>query len=74
MKIPPRITEAKAIAERMGADSVVILAFYDEDGIVSGASYGQTKAQCCAAAKWMERLIDEMDEGMPTPSTIDRKS
>jgi hypothetical protein len=55
---PPHVTEAKAIAERIGADAVVVLAF--NDGSVAGASYGRTKAKCAATGKWMDALIDEM--------------
>jgi hypothetical protein len=57
----PRITEARAIGQRIGADAVVILAF--KDGMVAGASYGHTKALCSEAGKWMDELIDEMGRG-----------
>jgi hypothetical protein len=59
------ITEAKAISQRIGADAVVVLAF--RDGVVSGASYGQTKAQCDVAGYWMGCLIDDMEAGYVVP-------
>lgn len=63
---PPHIKEAKAIAERIGADAIVVLAFKDDQ--VAGASYGQTKAQCSAAGKWLDWLIDGMaDQLLPRP-------
>jgi hypothetical protein len=57
----PAIQEAKAIAKRIGADAVVVLAFKGD--VVSGASYGQTKAHCAIAGKWMGGLIDDMEAG-----------
>ncbi len=50
------ITEAKSIADRIGADAVVVLAFGED--VIAGTSYGQTKALCTAAGKWMDELID----------------
>jgi hypothetical protein len=63
-----RIAEAKAIAERTGADSVVIIAFKGD--AVAGASYGRTKPKCVAAGKWMDWLIDGMEDGLPRPGEI----
>jgi hypothetical protein len=62
---PPRITEAKAIAERIGADAVVVLAFDDEDGLVAGASYGKTKALCATIGEWMDAIIDGLVKNEP---------
>lgn len=57
----PTIADARRIAERTGTKAVVILAF--TDGVVAGASYGDTKAQCDKAGKWMDDLIDRMSDG-----------
>jgi hypothetical protein len=65
---PPRITEAKAIAERIGADAVVVLAFKGDT--IAGASYGQTKAMCKKTGQWMDWLIDGMEDGLPRPGEI----
>ncbi len=68
-----RITEAKTIAERVGADAVVVLAFID--GMVAGASYGQTKAQCDVAGKWMAELIHDMEGGyLEAPEFKERRA
>jgi hypothetical protein len=54
------ITEAKAIAERIGADAVVVLAFNGD--VVAGASYGRTKKLCDLAGKCMDILINVINE------------
>jgi hypothetical protein len=67
---PPRITEAKAIAQRIGADAVVVLAFKGDT--VAGASYGQTKAMCHNAGRWMDWLIDGMENELQHIPTAPR--
>lgn len=57
----PQITEAQRIADRIGADAVVILAFGGD--VVAGASYGATKAMCSETGKWMDGIIDRMSAG-----------
>lgn len=65
MKGKPQITEAQRIADRLGAESVVILAFGGDQ--VAGASYGSTKANCARTGKWMDLLIDQMAAGQMAP-------
>lgn len=65
----PQITEAQRIAERIGADSVVILAFGED--MVAGASYGATKAKCAITGRWMDKLIDTMAAGKMSPPIMD---
>lgn len=63
-KIP--ISEAKKIAEIAGADTVVVFTFTDER--FSFVSYGATKAKCAAAAKWLDRIADDLKSGeLPAP-------
>ena len=64
----PQITEAQRIAERIGAESVVILAF--GDGLCAGASYGETKEKCQATGYWMDILIDGMIHGEMDPPNL----
>ncbi len=71
---PLRIADAKAIAKRIGADQVVVLAFKSNGELVAGASYGQTKAQCTAVGKWMDWLIDDMYDGLRTPASYIEKN
>lgn len=59
IKGKPQIIEAQRIADRIGAEAVVILAFGGEN--VAGASYGVTKANCAGAGQWMEWLIRRME-------------
>ena len=63
----PQITEARLIADRLGADSVVILAFGGDT--VAGASYGTTKGKCQATGRWMDEIIDRMTSGKMLPPT-----
>jgi hypothetical protein len=59
------IAEAKKIADRVGAEIVVVLAFKGDT--IVGASYGQTKVLCNSAGIWMDSLIDELGKRIPTP-------
>lgn len=60
------IADAKAIAQRVGADAVIVLAFVD--GQVQGASYGTDRAKCQATGKVLDRIVDDMCAGkLPAP-------
>lgn len=52
----PHIREAKTVANRIGADSVIVIAFKDD--IIAGSSYGRTKSKCAEAGKRLDWLID----------------
>ena len=56
------ITEAKQIAQRVGADTVVVFAFNADQ--VSGASYAITKAKCDAAGKWLDGICSMLERGL----------
>lgn len=55
------IADAKAIAKRLGADAVIVLAFVD--GQVQGASYGTDRAKCQTISKVLDRIVDDMCAG-----------
>lgn len=66
---PVPIKYAEAIADRIGAQAVVILTF---DGqVVAGTSYGATKAKCRITGKWMDNLIDAMSAGILDAPKVD---
>lgn len=54
----PKISDAKAICQRLGARSVIIIAL-DGDRF-AGVSYGETKAECSAAGRMLDRIIDRI--------------
>ena len=56
------ITEAKKIADRIGADAVIVLAFSSDT--VAGASYGQTKALCNTAGRRMHAMVEQLELGL----------
>lgn len=61
-----QITEAKRIAERIGAEAVVVLAFTGDE--FAATSYGETKAKCSITAKWLDNLCDQLSTGaLPAP-------
>lgn len=61
-----KISDAKAIAERIGADAVAVIAF--KDGQVHAASYGATKVKCQHTGVWLDKIVDGMVDGkMPVP-------
>jgi hypothetical protein len=55
------ITEARRLAEQAGAHTVVVFAFTDDQ--FSAVSYGATKAKCADAAKWLDRIADDLKMG-----------
>ena len=56
-----KIGDAKAIAQRIGADAVVVLAF--KDGAIHAASYGATKEKCSATGAWLDMIVDRLGDG-----------
>jgi uncharacterized protein YbjQ (UPF0145 family) len=56
-----QITEAKKIAERIGAEAVVVIAFSGEQ--LAMTSYGETKAKCAATGRWVDYLGKELETG-----------
>lgn len=57
----PRILDAKTLAKKYGADSVVILAIKGD--LLAGASYGKTKKECAAAGDLMNQIFYEFKNG-----------
>jgi hypothetical protein len=55
------ITDAKQIAQRMGADGVAVIAF--KDGVIHAASYGATKEKCKELGRWLDFVVDGMGDG-----------
>lgn len=55
------ITDAKSIAQKCGADAVIVLAF--GDGKYSATSYGRTKAICQAFGMVTDQIADEIERG-----------
>lgn len=53
MKCVP-ISEAKRLANETGATKLLILGI-DDEGNFAFTTYGKTKAQCQALAKWADR-------------------
>lgn len=63
------ITEARRLAELAKAETVVVFTFTDEQ--FSAVSYGTTKAKCADAAKWLDRIADDLKTGqMPAPGAM----
>lgn len=60
-----QITEARKIAERIGADQVVVIAFGDNHFAVT--SYGTTKALCAEAGKWIDQIAADLNSGVMAP-------
>jgi hypothetical protein len=61
------ITEARKIAERIGADQVMVIAFSRDH--YAAVSYGKTKALCADAGKWLDRICDNLADGtLPAPT------
>ncbi len=61
------IAEARKIAERIGADQVVVIAFSRDH--YAAVSYGKTKALCADAGKWLDRICDNLANGtLSSPS------
>lgn len=61
---PPRITEAKAIAQRIGADGVIAFAFAFDSDQFGYASYGQDRARCDRMHRVAERIVKLIDAGV----------
>lgn len=60
------ITEARRLAEQAKAETIVVFAFTDDQ--FSAVSYGVTKAKCATAAKWLDRIANDLKSGrMPAP-------
>jgi hypothetical protein len=60
------IADAKMIAQRYGAEAVVIIAF--DEGMFAATSYGATRAKCAVAGKWLDGLADKLTSGeLPAP-------
>lgn len=55
------ISDAKSIAEKAGADAVIVLAF--GDGKYSATSYGRTKAICKEFGVVVDQIADEIERG-----------
>lgn len=66
---PVPIKYAEAIADRLGAQAVVILTF--DGATVRGTSYGVTKAKCRVTGKWMDKIIDAMAAGVLDAPKVD---
>jgi uncharacterized protein YbjQ (UPF0145 family) len=65
-----QITEAKKIAERIGAEAVVIIAFNGDR--LAMTSYGATKAKCAATGRWVDMVADDLASGrMAAPDLRD---
>lgn len=60
-----QIAEARKIAERIGAEAVVVLAFHGDNFAVT--SYGETKAKCRATAKFVDDLAADLSRGLIVP-------
>lgn len=61
-----QITEARKIAERIGAEAVVVFAFSGDQ--FAGTSYGVTKAQCAIIGKWLDQIVAMLAAGtLPAP-------
>jgi hypothetical protein len=58
MKRNIRIADAKRLSNELGAEAVVVLAFFN-GGQVAGASYGTTVAKCRRTGKWMDWVVDK---------------
>lgn len=58
---PVDIEEAKALAKKLGARGVIILAF--DDDRISGASYGRTKKDCKSMGRLMDLITDPIEDG-----------
>lgn len=63
-----QIGEARAIAERVQADAVVVFAF--KDGRFAAASYGATKAKCGVAGRWLDAVVAGMNAGTVPPPDL----
>lgn len=55
------ISEARRLAERAGAATIVVFAFTGDQ--FSAVSYGTTKAKCADAAKWLDRIANDLKSG-----------
>jgi len=62
------ITEARRIAERIGADQVIIIAFSAERFAVT--SYGTTKELCADAGRWVDQICANLEGGTMKPPTV----
>lgn len=63
------ISEAKKLAEIAGAHTVVVFAFTDDR--FSSVSYGATRAKCDEAARWLDRIADDLKSGaLEAPGAI----
>lgn len=60
-----QITEAKKIAERIGAEQVIMIAFSQDDFAIT--SYGVTQKLCHEAAKWAAQIADDLKYGAMMP-------
>jgi len=56
------IQDAKRIAESVGAGVVVVIAFDGKS--FAATSYGDTRARCASAAKWIDNLTEKLECGM----------
>ena len=65
-----QITEAQRIADRIGADAVVVLAFKGER--FTGTSYGATKAKCKATGKFLDDVCGLIELGVIAPPDYER--
>lgn len=55
------ITEARRLAEQAKAHTIVVFAFSDDQ--FSAVSYGATKAKCADAARWLDRIANDLKTG-----------
>lgn len=56
-----QITEARKIADRIGAEAVVVIAFDGNSFAIT--SYGATKDKCARTAKWVDQLSADLEAG-----------
>lgn len=58
----PRISDAKALAQRFDLAGCVIF-YLTPDGQVGLASYGRNRKICKALGRWADKRIDEITAG-----------
>lgn len=65
----PTITQARHLADALGARQVIVIAFDTES--FAASSYGQTRAECGDVGAVLDFIADGLrDRSIPAPGTI----
>lgn len=57
----PTVRQTHAICDSLNARAVIVLAF-SADGMIAGASYGETRLECSQIGYTLDRIIEAIED------------